>query len=384
MAWQPLNPPSLEKPRNYSQGVKAGNVVFVSGQTSRDKNGKPVTGDMAVQTDRIYQRLSDVLAAGGASLKDVLRSDMFRAADAPGGDTAAVREKYLGKGQTPPGLGVTVPSVIDPGVHLCVEVMAGIGEKESLNPSTEFKAPFAQGIKFGNWVVTAGQASRRGDGSVLEGDLVIQTRRIYEKIVKILAAGGATWADIVQIHIFNTRAANQSEGMRMPEMRAAFVPAYIPSRPARGVNISALAVPQFETELEFIAVLGKKEVFNSPKEWTPGFINHVCRVENWAFTSGMTARAKDGNLVGSNDIVAQTKKVYEKLANQLDAAGLSLRNVVKLNTFITPKADAAKYWETRAQYFPANQPQPAETLVNCKALALPDMVLELDAVAYAG
>jgi len=62
----------------YSQAVKAGNTVYCSGQIPlHPKTGDLVDGDVAVQTERVMQNLSAVLAAAGAGMSDVVSCTVY-------------------------------------------------------------------------------------------------------------------------------------------------------------------------------------------------------------------------------------------------------------------------------------------------------------------
>lgn len=62
----------------YSQGSKAGNLVFTSGQLALDpETGKMVEGDIQDHTRRSLENVKAVLAAGGASLNDVVKVTIF-------------------------------------------------------------------------------------------------------------------------------------------------------------------------------------------------------------------------------------------------------------------------------------------------------------------
>jgi 2-iminobutanoate/2-iminopropanoate deaminase len=64
----------------YSQAVKArsGNLVFVSGQIALDpKTGTVVDGGIEIQTKRILENLSAVLAAAGSGLDRVVKTTVF-------------------------------------------------------------------------------------------------------------------------------------------------------------------------------------------------------------------------------------------------------------------------------------------------------------------
>ena len=62
----------------YSQAIRCGNLLFLSGQIPLDpESGSIVEGDAAVQTARILQNLSAVLEAGGSSLGRVLKATVY-------------------------------------------------------------------------------------------------------------------------------------------------------------------------------------------------------------------------------------------------------------------------------------------------------------------
>ncbi|MBW1917429.1 MAG: RidA family protein [Deltaproteobacteria bacterium] len=63
----------------YSQAVQVGEFIFVSGQIPLDQDGKPVRGDIVVQTIQVLENLKAVLAAAGLSLAHVVKTTVFLA-----------------------------------------------------------------------------------------------------------------------------------------------------------------------------------------------------------------------------------------------------------------------------------------------------------------
>ncbi len=62
----------------YSQAIRSGNLVFVSGQIPLDPaTGQIVEGDAAVQTARVLQNLSAILEAAGSSFAQVLKTTVY-------------------------------------------------------------------------------------------------------------------------------------------------------------------------------------------------------------------------------------------------------------------------------------------------------------------
>lgn len=83
----------------YSQGVRAANLLFVSGQIPIDPaTGNLIEGDIAAQTRRVFENLSAILEAAGGSLDNVARTTVFLA---DMGDFAAMNEVYAGYFKAP-------------------------------------------------------------------------------------------------------------------------------------------------------------------------------------------------------------------------------------------------------------------------------------------
>lgn len=61
----------------YSQAVRAGGLLFTSGQIPLRLDGTLVSGDVAAQTDQVMENLRAVLEAGGASLERVVKCTCY-------------------------------------------------------------------------------------------------------------------------------------------------------------------------------------------------------------------------------------------------------------------------------------------------------------------
>ena len=76
----------------YSQAIKAGSFLFVSGQIPLDPaTGAMVEGDIAAQTRRVFANLEAILAAAGATFDHVVRTTVYLA---DMNDFATVNEIY--------------------------------------------------------------------------------------------------------------------------------------------------------------------------------------------------------------------------------------------------------------------------------------------------
>ena len=107
--------------------------------------------------------------------------------------------------------------------------------------------------------------------------------------------------------------------------------------------------------------------------------SHAAKVGNTLYVAGQVAKDVDGNLVGKGDFEAQIRQVNENLKNIMEEAGGTLQNIVKMTTFLTHYSYIEPYRSVRSKYFP--EPCPPNTLLIIESLALPDFMVEVEAIA---
>ena len=104
----------------------------------------------------------------------------------------------------------------------------------------------------------------------------------------------------------------------------------------------------------------------------------VVRKGSIVATAGMVAFDASGNLVGEGDIVAQTRQTLENTKNALEAAGASMKDVIKTTVFIT---DFANYKGMNSVYNEISHDAPPARATVRVDLALPSLLVEIDAIA---
>ncbi len=97
------------------------------------------------------------------------------------------------------------------------------------------------------------------------------------------------------------------------------------------------------------------------------------------YVAGQGSFDAQGNLVGANDVVAQTRRVLENMKLALAAAGATLDDVVKVTVYLKNRDDRPKVNEVRKAYFEANKP--ASTLIEINRFAIEGMLIEIEAIA---
>jgi 2-iminobutanoate/2-iminopropanoate deaminase len=110
----------------YSQAVRAGDLVFVSGQIPLDPaTGTMVEGDIAAETRRVMENLGAVLAAAGAGFDEVVRSTIYLT---DLGHFAQVNEVYGSYFSSDPPARATVQVAALPrGARVEIDVIAHLG-----------------------------------------------------------------------------------------------------------------------------------------------------------------------------------------------------------------------------------------------------------------
>ena len=100
------------------------------------------------------------------------------------------------------------------------------------------------------------------------------------------------------------------------------------------------------------------------------------------FVSGIAPLDGEGRVVGEGDPVAQTRKILENMGEVLTAVGLSFGDVVKVTVYLKDVSHRQAINPVREQFF--GEARPASTLVEVSDLAVPGMLVEIDAVAFTG
>jgi reactive intermediate/imine deaminase len=118
-----------------------------------------------------------------------------------------------------------------------------------------------------------------------------------------------------------------------------------------------------------------------PDYYQPFRIAQAYRVGDLVITSGQAAIDKTGNLVGIGDFDAQAEQAFDNLGEVLNAGGSDLAKVIKVTIYLKDMTNFPKILDLRARYF--QPPYPADTIVEVTSLALPELEIEIEAMALA-
>ena len=123
-----------------------------------------------------------------------------------------------------------------------------------------------------------------------------------------------------------------------------------------------------------------REMISTGKPWE----SRVCwglgvvAAGKFLYSSGITARDPEGNVVGVGDMRVQITQAFNNLGDVLRVAGVGFDRVIKFTMYTTDIEAFMKEAEVWQRHFIQS---PASTLVEVRRLVHPDMLVEIEAVA---
>ncbi len=385
-ALEPTHFPFFDyKAYSFSLGLETSAGIWLSGHTSSrfssEHNNMIVAGegDIVAQARVSHDKIAAILQAAGLGLRDVVRLVDYVTvegmADYP--RLADLRRELFGETQ-PVISTVVVHRLLRPTAFIEIEAVA------SRDGSTMVHADAQRVVsrRMGDVVYISAQLPLvPGTHDVAgPGDLITQTRQIYENTTPVLEQAGLGWEHVVKTVEFFTSAA-LPQYRHTGRVRRDYLGPNFPA--ATGIIMPAVAHPDAMIQIDFVACAAPKTPIN------PGWSRYADLTYVPAVKAGhLLCLAGQGALnpdtqemEHAGDIVAQTRYVYANLMKVLEAAGVGPEAVVKTIEFVTPEG-LRHYRETagvRREFFQA--PYPTATGIVCEALLRPEMLIEVDAWA---
>jgi reactive intermediate/imine deaminase len=126
----------------------------------------------------------------------------------------------------------------------------------------------------------------------------------------------------------------------------------------------------------------RKSSYRAATVATPAGFSHAVRAGGLIFVSGQVPLDETGAVVGAGDVVAQTRQVFRNLGAVLEAAGATFADVVKLTFFVRDIGAIGAIRAIRDEFVDTADP-PASSLVEVSRLFMPELLIEVEAVAVA-
>jgi enamine deaminase RidA (YjgF/YER057c/UK114 family) len=105
----------------------------------------------------------------------------------------------------------------------------------------------------------------------------------------------------------------------------------------------------------------------------------VTQAQTVLFLSGQVAYAPDGGVACRGDFKGQARGAYEAIKVLVESQGGTMASIVKLTTYVTDMSYRIDLAPIREEFF--GKKGPASTLVEISALAHPDWMIEIEAIA---
>src|SRR6476620_3070662 len=118
-------------------------------------------------------------------------------------------------------------------------------------------------------------------------------------------------------------------------------------------------------------------------EVAPGLWSNAIRAGDMLFISGQVARPFEGGtgIVGKDEY-EQTRQIFSRIDRIIKAAGGTMDNLVKMTIYVVDIKNNTEVWRARREFFTGDFP--ASTLVEVRSLANPEVLVEIETVAYLG
>jgi len=200
-------------PTPFSQAVRSGKMIFVSGQYPRLAEGTVYhQGDSVAQTRRIMEHVTALLGQFGASCRDVVKLNRWYAGNVGIKDfePAALACAGFFDEPGPAATGIPLPRHADPDVAIKISVVAMLGEDGTYLPRRHvwpeslwdwhIHLPYKHGLACEEMIFLGGQVSLDKKGRALyPNDLPAQTHQAMQHIGTILNELGADYDDVCKI-----------------------------------------------------------------------------------------------------------------------------------------------------------------------------------------
>jgi len=124
-----------------------------------------------------------------------------------------------------------------------------------------------------------------------------------------------------------------------------------------------------------------KQVINPSTMAKPAGYSYAVRKRGTpVFISGQVALDGGGQLIGTGDAAAQAEQAFHNLRTVVEACGGTMDDIVKITVFVTDPVYRSAVVAARQSHFKDGQ-YPASTYVVVAGLAVPQLLVEVEAVA---
>ncbi len=384
---------------DMSMVVKAGNRIFMRGQTGLDLDQRMVGAeDAAAQTDQAMQNVQTLLEEAGSNLEHICQVTTYitdRAYRVPVYSTVA---KYL-KDVPTVGTGLVVKGLAKPEMKVELDIEAVIPGDNAHRKFRQFNTEnwFNQTgvtrnscmvIRTGDEIYLRGQTGADLEGKANAGaghrpeDAAAQADMAMRNARTLLAEAGASFDDVCKLRVYiGDRAYREPVYQVLGQHLDDTYPC------STGLIMGGFARPEILFEIDMAITLAKGtphqrfRKFDTDKEYRDGqklgskFCKAV-RAGDRIYLRGQTGTPLDSNNFAHGDAGAQAHQAMQNIRTLLEEAGSSLDDACKITIYIADRAYRDAVYQAVGGYLKGVYPVGTGLIVD--GFASPKILVEID------
>jgi enamine deaminase RidA (YjgF/YER057c/UK114 family) len=377
--------------RPMAAAVRAGDLLFISGQVSADANLKPTAlGDVKAQARGAFANIKALLKEAGGTLDDIVDIMSFHK-DVRDMDAVFDVGRQVFKKDYPAWTALGMEGTFAPEFLVSIRAIAHLGsaKKKCVTPKSMAwmkKLPMSAACRKGDYLFTSGIVSADAAGKVVSpGDHYAQARVCYDRLRDTLKAGGAKLDDIVDMICFNQDARGMDDAVNC------WCNEVVPDLPVnQATSYTAIAmtgmykigmVGAYRAIVDFSE--GPRVATNLPSvHWYEERIAGAAKKKEGRLIgiSGQVASDGERNIIARGDPAAQARYCFGQIRGVLAKHGASMEDVVEITSFHKDPRAWQAVMQVGEEIWGKGR-GPAWTPVGCTGLYLEGYLHEIYALA---
>jgi enamine deaminase RidA (YjgF/YER057c/UK114 family) len=377
--------------------VKAGNRIFLRGQTGLDLEQRLVSEDAAAQAEQAMQNVKVLLTEAGAGLEHICKVTTYITDRAYREPVYNVIGHHL-KGIPTVGTGLIVKGLAMPELKMEIDVDAVIPQASPHQRWRIFNTRhwFGQSIdreacmvmRTEDEIYLRGQTGAALDGSRMVGlgrtpeDAAAQADQAMQNAKILLEEAGASLEDVCKLRVYIADRAYREPVYQVLGRHFGDVHPC-----STGLIMRGFARPEILFEIDMAVALSKGaphqrwRKFETRQQYTDGqdlrckFCMAV-RAGERVYLRGQTGSRFDGEFVGYGDAAAQADQAMQNIKTLLAEVGASLHDICKITTYIADRAYREAVYRVVGQYLKGVFPVGTGLIVD--GFANPRILVEID------
>jgi enamine deaminase RidA (YjgF/YER057c/UK114 family) len=377
--------------------VKAGQRLFLRGQTGLDLNQRLVSEEAAAQAEQAMHNVKVLLAEAGSNLEHICKVTTYitdRAYREPVYRVVGAHLKDIPTAAT----GLIVKGLARPELKMEIDIEAVIprtGEHQRLRTfntrhwfGQNFDRASCMVVRTDDEIYLRGQTGAELDGSRMHGlgrtpeDAAAQADRAMQNAALLLAEAGSSLDDVCKLRVYiGDRAYREPVYQVLGRHFGDVHPC------STGLIMRGFARPEILFEIDMAVALSRGRPhqrlrkFETREQYTDGqdlrckFCMAV-RAGERIYLRGQTGSRLDGEFVGYGDAAAQAEQAMQNVKTLLEEAGSSLNDVCKITTYIADRAYREPVYQVVGRYLKGVFPVGTGLIVD--GFANPRILVEID------